>query len=145
MSRTGGEKTAFAPSKFGRSRYVSSTKKYCVHVSPHTGQPFARARAIAPTDSSQVTWTTYSGQPARCAIWIARFVASPSSSAGRVFACQLVSRLPSSTARLTSRSITSPFSPWIIASAPVSRASSMTRKSVWSSTRKTPLYAISIL
>ena len=100
---------------------------------------------MAPTDSSHVTCTMYTGQPATCAIWIARFVASPSSSAGRVFACQLGSRFPSSTARLTSRSITSPFSPWIIASAPVSFASSITRKSVWSSTSRTPLYAINIL
>ena len=56
-----------------------SVKKYCVHVSPHTSQFSARARAIAPTASLQVTWTTYSGAPAMRASWIALFVASPSS------------------------------------------------------------------
>ncbi len=97
-----------------------------MQVSPQTSQPLARARAIGSTASSQVTWTMYTGQPARCAISIARFVASPSSAAGRVFACQLGSRWPAATASFTSRSITSPFSPWIIASAPVSLASRIT-------------------
>ena len=137
LSRTGGEKTAFAPSKFGLSRYVSSMKKYCVHVSPHTGQPSARARAIGSTASLHVTCTTYSGLPATWASWMARFVASPSSCGGRVFACQRGSRFPSAIACLTRMSIASPFSPWIIVSAPVSRASCMTLNSVSSSTMRT--------
>ena len=61
-------------------------KKYCVHVSPKTFQPFSRASAIGSTDSAHETWTTYSGAPATRASWIARFVASPSVSGGRVSA-----------------------------------------------------------
>ena len=64
----------------------SELKKYCVQVSPQTSQPVSRARAIGSTASRQVTWTTYSGAPATCASWIARFVASPSASGGRVSA-----------------------------------------------------------
>ena len=33
-------------------------KKYCVHVSPQTSQPFSRASAIGSTDSWHETWTT---------------------------------------------------------------------------------------
>ena len=33
-------------------------KKYWVHVSPQTSQPFSRASAIGSTDSLQETWTT---------------------------------------------------------------------------------------
>src|SRR5213075_1545010 len=84
LSRGGGVYTYFAPSKFGRSRNVKSTKKYCVHVSPHTSQPFSRASAIGSTASLHETWTTYSGAPVTRASWIARFVASPSVSGGRV-------------------------------------------------------------
>ena len=58
LSRTGGEKTYLAPPKSGSSRSVMSVKKYCVHVSPQTSQPFARAAAIGSTASLQVTWTT---------------------------------------------------------------------------------------
>ena len=61
-------------------------KKYCVHVSPCTFQPFSRAIASGSTDSAQETCTTYSGDPATRASWIARFVASPSVSGGRVSA-----------------------------------------------------------
>ena len=39
----------FAPSKFGFSIMVSSMKKYWVHVSPQTFQPFSRASAIGST------------------------------------------------------------------------------------------------
>src|SRR3954468_8666365 len=34
LSRTGGEYTYFAPSKFGFAMSSSEAKKYCVHVSP---------------------------------------------------------------------------------------------------------------
>ena len=64
LSRTGGEKTYFAPSKSGFAMSSSEVKKYCVHVSPHTSQPFSRASAIGSTDSLHETWTTYSGAPA---------------------------------------------------------------------------------
>ena len=57
-SRTGGEKTYLAPPKSGSSRSVMSVKKYWVHVSPQTFQPFARAAAIGSTASLHVTWTT---------------------------------------------------------------------------------------
>ena len=33
-------------------------KKYCVHVSPQTFQPFSRASSIGSTASWQETWTT---------------------------------------------------------------------------------------
>src|SRR6184192_2454686 len=59
-------------------------KKYWVHVSPQTSQPFSRASAIGSIDSLHETWTTYSGAPATRASWIARFVASPSVSVERV-------------------------------------------------------------
>ena len=49
-----------------------------MHVSPWMFQPFSRAIAIGSTASAQETWTTYSGDPATRASWIARFVASPS-------------------------------------------------------------------
>src|SRR5947208_16708361 len=39
LSRTGGEKTYFAPSKFGLEMSSSEVKKYCVQVSPNTFQP----------------------------------------------------------------------------------------------------------
>jgi hypothetical protein len=57
-----------------------------VHVSPQTSQPFSRASAIGSTASLHETWTTYSDAPATRASWIARFVASPSVSGGRVSA-----------------------------------------------------------
>jgi hypothetical protein len=58
FARGGGVYTYFAPSKFGWSRYESSMKKYCVHVSPQMSQPFSRAIAIGSTDSAHETWTT---------------------------------------------------------------------------------------
>jgi hypothetical protein len=42
----------------GWSRAVSSMKRYCVHVSPQTCQPFPRAIAIGSIDSLHETWTT---------------------------------------------------------------------------------------
>src|SRR4051794_25408219 len=58
FARGGGVYTYLAPSKFGRSRKLWSTKKYCVHVSPQTSQPFSRASWIGSTDSLQETCTT---------------------------------------------------------------------------------------
>ncbi len=58
LSRTGGEYTYFAPSKFGFAMSSRLLKKYCVHVSPQTFQPFSRASAIGSTASLQVTCTT---------------------------------------------------------------------------------------
>ena len=69
-------------------------KKYCVQVSPQTSQPCSRARAIGSTASLHETWTTYSGAPATRASWIARFVASPSVSGGRVSAWKCGAVLP---------------------------------------------------
>ena len=60
-------------------------------------------------------------------------------SIGRVRACQIGSFLPSATARLTIRSIASPFSACTITSAPVSAAVSIVLKSVSSSTMTAPL------
>src|ERR687887_2847852 len=135
----------FAPSNPGWSSADSSTKKYCVQVSPQTSQPFSRASAIGSTDSLQDTCTTYNGQPATRASWIARFVASPSVSGGLVSACQCGSVWPSASAFFTSTSIASPFSACTITSAPVSAATSIVRKSVSSSTIKAPLYAMKSL
>ena len=84
----------FAPSQFGASIIDSSTKKYWVHVSPQTFQPFSRASAIGSTAGWQETWTTYSGASATRASWMARFVASASVSIGRLRACQIGSVLP---------------------------------------------------
>src|SRR6184192_3885113 len=84
--------------------------RYWVHVSPQTSQPLSRASAIGSTDSAQETWTTYSGQPATRASWIARLVASPSVSGGRVSAWYFGSVFPSASACLTSTSIASPSS-----------------------------------
>ena len=69
-------------------------KKYCVQVSPQTSQPFARADG----DRLDRLRRTRRGRrraarPRHAASWIARFVASPSVSGGRVSACQLGSRL----------------------------------------------------
>ena len=114
-------------------------KKYCVQVSPQTFQPFSRASAIGSTDSWHETWTTYSGAPATRASWIARFVASPSVSGGRVSACQRGSVCPSASARYTSTSIASPFSACTITSAPVAAATSIVLNSVSSSTISAPL------
>ena len=104
--------------------------RYWVQVSPQIRQPAARAAATGSIDSSHDTWTTYSGQSARWASWIARLVASPSVWGGLVAACHFGSVLPSASACLTSTSITSPFSAWTITSAPVSAATCMTRNSV---------------
>ena len=138
-SRTGGEKTYFAPSKPGCEMCDKSTKKYCVQVSPQTRQPERRARSIASTASLHVTWTTYSGARAIRASWIARFVASPSSSGGRVSAWYLGSVCPPASACLTRTSIASPFSACTMISAPVSAATSIVLKSVSSETWSTPL------
>ena len=59
---------------------------------------------------------------------MARFVASPSVSGGRVRACQIGSLCPAATASLTRMSIASPFSACTITSAPVSGAVSIVRK-----------------
>ena len=127
------------PSKSGWSSAVSSMKRYCVQVSPWMFQPFSRAIWIGSIDSLHETWTTYSGASATRASWIARFVASPSVSGGRVRACQIGSLWPAATASLTRMSIASPFSACTITSAPVSCAVRMTRKSVSSSTMTAPL------
>src|SRR5215475_3626998 len=68
-------------------------KKYWVQVSPQTSQPSSRARAMGSTASLHETWTTYNGAPATRASWIARFVASPSVSGGRVNAWKCVAVL----------------------------------------------------
>jgi hypothetical protein len=81
-------------------------------------QPASRAAAIGSTDSRQETWTTYSGEPATRASWIARFVASPSVSGGRVSAWYFGSVFPAASASFTSTSIASPFSACTITSAP---------------------------
>ena len=73
------------------------------------------------------------------ASWIARFVASPSVSGGRVSACQCGSVWPAASACFTSTSIASPFSACTITSAPVAAATSIVRKSVSSSTCSAPL------
>ena len=108
----------FPPSKPGWSSELSSMKRYCVQVSPHTSQPFSRASWMGSTAGWQETWTTYSGQPATRDSWTARFVASASVSIGRVRACQIGSVLPSATAFLTMRSMASPFSACTMTSAP---------------------------
>ena len=109
-------------------------KKYCVQVSPQTFQPFSRASAIGSADSWHDTCTTYSGEPATRASWIARFVASPSSSGGRVSAWYFGVTLPAAIASLISTSIASPFSACTITSAPVSAATCIVLNSVSSST-----------
>jgi hypothetical protein len=58
-------------------------KKYCVHVSPQTSQPFSRASCdrldrLLARDVDDVE-----RRAATRASWIARFVASPSVSGGR--------------------------------------------------------------
>ena len=73
------------------------------------------------------------------ASWIARFVASPSSSGGRVSAWKCGAVFPAASACLTRTSIASPFSACTITSAPVSAATSIVRKSVSSSTMSAPL------
>ncbi len=110
-----------------------------MHVSPWMFHPFSRAIAIGSTDSAQETWTTYSGDPATRASWIARFVASPSVSGGRVNAWYFGSVCPAASASLTRTSIASPFSACTITSAPVSAATCIVRKSVSSSTMSAPL------
>ena len=120
-------------------------KRYCVHVSPWMFQPASRARAIGSTDSRQETWTTYSGEPATRASCMARFVASPSVSGGRVSAWYFGSVWPAASASFTNTSIASPFSACTITSAPVSAATCIVRKSVSSSTISAPLYAMKSL
>ena len=110
-----------------------------MHVSPQTFQPFSRASAIGSTAGWHETWTTYSGAPATCASWIARFVASASVSIGRLRACQIGSVWPAATVSLTMMSIASPFSACTITSPPDSLAVCITLKSVSSSTITAPL------
>ncbi len=74
-----------------------------------------------------------------CASWIARFVASPSVSGGRVRACQTGSVWPAASASLTRTSIASPFSAWTMISDPLSAATRHALKSVSSSTITAPL------
>ena len=73
------------------------------------------------------------------ASWIARFVASPSSSGGRVSAWKRGAVLPRLERLRTSTSIASPFSACTITSAPLPAATSIARKSVSSSTISAPL------
>jgi hypothetical protein len=117
-ARGGGVKTYFAPAKSGSSSADSSTNRYCVQVSPQTARPAALARPMASIAGSHDTWTTYRGQSARWASSIARCVASPSVSGGRVRACQTGSVFPAARASRTSTSMTSPFSAWTITNAP---------------------------
>ena len=110
-----------------------------MHVSPWMFQPFSRAIAIGSTASAQETCTTYRGEPATRESWIARFVASPSVSGGRVSAWYFGSVCPAASASFTSTSIASPFSACTITKAPVSAATCIVRKSVSSSTISAPL------
>ena len=86
LVRSGVEHTHLAPSKPGRARWSSSERyRYCGQVSAKTFWPRWRASATSSSASDADMWTTYSGTlPATRASWIARLVASPSSSAGRV-------------------------------------------------------------
>ena len=69
-----------------------------MQVSPKIGSPRSRAARISFTDSSQVTWTTNSGRFVHSASRIARPVASPSTSGGRVDAWYFGTVLPAASA-----------------------------------------------
>jgi hypothetical protein len=70
----------------------------------------------------------YSGAPVTRASWIARDVASPSSSGGRVNPCCTGSVRPSDSACATSSSIAMPFSACIMIVAPVPDAFCIARR-----------------
>ncbi len=69
-----------------------------MQVSPKIGSPLSRAAWISLTASSHVTCTTNSGRPVHSARRMARDVASPSTSGGRVEAWNFGSVSPRSSA-----------------------------------------------
>ena len=97
-----------------------------MQVSALTGTPRCWAAWISAAAAAQVTWTTNSDAPVYSASRAAREVASASTNSGRVSAWWIASVWPACSARLTSRSTTSPFSAWTMVSAPRSRARSST-------------------
>ena len=82
--RSGGEHTYLAPSKSGLARSSSVRNRYCGQVSANTFCPASRACVTAASAWAADRCTMYSGAPVTLASWIARLVASPSSSGGRV-------------------------------------------------------------
>ena len=92
-----------------------------------------RAAATSSSASDADMWTMYSGTlPATLASWIARCVASPSSSAGRVKEWYFGSVSPRARAWATSTSMAMPFSACIMIIAPDSPAFCIARR-IWPS------------
>ena len=118
LVRSGGEATNLAPSKSGRARSSMDSHRYCGQVSANTFCPASRASATASSACRADRCTMYSGQPATSASVMAREVASPSSSGGRVRPCSTGSVRPDAIACATSWSMAMPFSACIITVAP---------------------------
>ena len=117
-----------APSKSGRARSSRDRYRYCGQVSANTFCPVSRAAAISCSAWAADRCTTYSGAPVTWARVMARWVASASSSGGRVSPCCTGVVFPAASARATSWSIAMPFSACIMISAPLSAARSMARR-----------------
>ena len=132
--RIGGEHTHLAPSKPGLASVSSSVRyRYCGHVSANTLRPSWRAAATASSASDADMCTMYSGQlPATPASTMARLVASPSSTDGRVRPWYFGSVSPRASACCTSTSMAMPFSACIMIMAPLSDARCMARR-IWPS------------
>ncbi len=88
----------------------------------------SRAAATSARACSADRCTTYSGDPVTWASTMARWVASASSSGGRVSPCCTGSVFPSASALATSWSIAMPFSACIMITAPVSAALCIARR-----------------
>src|SRR5437763_1715048 len=85
--RSGGEATYLAPSKSGLARSSRDRYRYCGQVSAKTFCPASLAWVTAASAWIADRCTMYSGQRATWARVMAREVASPSSSGGRVRPC----------------------------------------------------------
>ena len=128
LGRNGGEATNFAPSKPGRARSSRDRKRYCGQVSAKTFCPVSRALVTSSSACAADRCTMYSGEPVTLARVIAREVASPSSSGGRVSPCSTGSVRPLASACATSWSIAMPFSACIMTIPPMSRAFCIARR-----------------